>query len=192
MPISSLHWRALALLGALLSVILMWPFCCAARPLPDAASSSQRPASVATTNTTMIMTSKASDFLKVVFNRTELDDSGSVTVRVSNRGSKNGSEVLSRSDRSAVAAAVGGNATRRGRRRESDRNERSANLSHITGANRKIQLYIKNRFLQILPDGSINGTHDDNSDYSEYCLFDPPYLCFCCSLCNTDGAGVCT
>lgn len=178
MPISSLHWRALALLGALLSVILMWPFCCAARPLSDAASSSsQRPtASVATTNTTMIMTSKASDFLKVVFNRTELDDSGSVTVRVNNRGSKNGSEVLSRSDRSAAAvAAVGGNATRRGRRRESDRNERSANLSHITGANRKIQLYIKNRFLQILPDGSINGTHDDNSDYSEYCLFDPPF-----------------
>ena len=48
-----------------------------------------------------------------------------------------------------------------------DRNERSANLSHITGSARKIQLYIKNRFLQLLPDGSVNGTTDDSSDYSE-------------------------
>lgn len=49
-----------------------------------------------------------------------------------------------------------------------DRNERSANLSHITGGARKIQLYIKNRFLQLLPDGTINGTTDDLSDFSEY------------------------
>lgn len=48
--------------------------------------------------------------------------------------------------------------------------ERSANLSHITGATRKIQLYIKNRFLQLLPDGSVNGTHDDTSDYSKFLL----------------------
>lgn len=46
-----------------------------------------------------------------------------------------------------------------------ERNERSANLSHITS---KIQLFIKNRLLQILPDGSVNGTQDDSSDYSEY------------------------
>lgn len=49
-----------------------------------------------------------------------------------------------------------------------DRNERSANLSHITGGTRKIQLYIKNRFLQLLPDGTINGTTDDLSDFSKY------------------------
>ncbi|KAG5682019.1 hypothetical protein PVAND_011411 [Polypedilum vanderplanki] len=47
-----------------------------------------------------------------------------------------------------------------------DRNERSANLSHITGSTRKIQLYIKNRFLQLLPDGTVNGTTDDLSDYT--------------------------
>ncbi|XP_015437081.1 PREDICTED: uncharacterized protein LOC107192368 [Dufourea novaeangliae] len=48
------------------------------------------------------------------------------------------------------------------------RAERSANLSHITGASRKIQMYIKNRHLQILPDGTVNGSNDDTSDYSEY------------------------
>lgn len=52
-----------------------------------------------------------------------------------------------------------------------DRNERSANLSHITGGARKIQLYIKNRFLQLLPDGTINGTTDDLSDFSEYLIY---------------------
>ena len=53
-----------------------------------------------------------------------------------------------------------------------DRNERSANLSHIMGtAARKIQLLIKNRLLQILPDGTVNGTQDDTSDNSEFCFF---------------------
>lgn len=48
-----------------------------------------------------------------------------------------------------------------------DRNERSTNFSHITGTSRKIQLLIKNRLLQLLPDGTVNGTQDDGSDYSE-------------------------
>lgn len=48
-----------------------------------------------------------------------------------------------------------------------ERNERSANLSHISGSTRKIQLYIKNRFLQLMPDGVVNGTSDDSSDYSK-------------------------
>lgn len=49
------------------------------------------------------------------------------------------------------------------------RAERSANLSHMTGRYRgKIQMYIKNRHLQILPDGTVNGSNDDTSDYSEY------------------------
>nr|XP_040227674.2 uncharacterized protein LOC120952420 isoform X2 [Anopheles coluzzii]XP_049463123.1 uncharacterized protein LOC120952420 isoform X2 [Anopheles coluzzii] len=47
-----------------------------------------------------------------------------------------------------------------------ERNERSANLSHITGATRKIQLFIKNRYIQLLPDGTVNGTSDDLSDYT--------------------------
>jgi hypothetical protein len=48
-----------------------------------------------------------------------------------------------------------------------ERNERSTNLSHIAGSTRRIQLYIKNRFLQILNDGTVNGTTDDNSEYSK-------------------------
>ncbi|XP_053657674.1 uncharacterized protein LOC128706756 [Anopheles marshallii] len=47
-----------------------------------------------------------------------------------------------------------------------ERNERSANLSHITGATRKIQLFIKNRYIQLLPDGTVNGTYDELSDYT--------------------------
>ncbi|XP_067204333.1 uncharacterized protein [Linepithema humile] len=46
------------------------------------------------------------------------------------------------------------------------RAERSANLSHITGASRKIRMYIKNRYLQILPDTTVNGSNDDTSDYT--------------------------
>lgn len=48
------------------------------------------------------------------------------------------------------------------------RSERSANLSHVTGASRKIKMYIKNRDLQLLPDGTVNGTTDDNSAYCEF------------------------
>lgn len=48
-----------------------------------------------------------------------------------------------------------------------DRNERSTNFSHIIGTSRKIQLLIKNRLLQLLPDGTVNGTQDDGSDYSK-------------------------
>lgn len=47
------------------------------------------------------------------------------------------------------------------------RSERSTNLSHITGAARKIQMFIKNRHLQLLHDGTVNGTTDDTSTYSE-------------------------
>lgn len=48
------------------------------------------------------------------------------------------------------------------------RAERSANLSYMTGRYRgKIQMYIKNRYLQILPDGTVNGSNNHTSDYSE-------------------------
>lgn len=56
--------------------------------------------------------------------------------------------------------------TNRKRNSHLDRNERSANLSHIMGTARKIQLLMKNRLIQILPDGTVNGTEDD-SDYSK-------------------------
>ncbi|XP_053690829.1 uncharacterized protein LOC128739370 [Sabethes cyaneus] len=67
-----------------------------------------------------------------------------------------------------VDAASGGSSGAGGGEDQSnlERNERSANLSHITGATRKIQLYIKNRYLQLLADGTVNGTHDDQSDFT--------------------------
>ncbi|GAB0096115.1 hypothetical protein DMENIID0001_115850 [Sergentomyia squamirostris] len=70
--------------------------------------------------------------------------------------------LLSRSHRSV---------TDRRRRRRPDgatleRNQRSANLSYTTGSARKIQLYIKHHFLQILPDGVVNGTQNVYSDYT--------------------------
>ncbi|XP_046751723.1 uncharacterized protein LOC124414729 [Diprion similis] len=46
------------------------------------------------------------------------------------------------------------------------RSERSANLSHITGTSRKIRLYLNYRYLQILPDGTVNGSEDAASDYT--------------------------
>ncbi|XP_052133388.1 uncharacterized protein LOC113217754 [Frankliniella occidentalis] len=47
-----------------------------------------------------------------------------------------------------------------------ERQERSANLSHIAGAGRKIMMYVRNRHLQILPDGTVNGTDHEGSDYA--------------------------
>ena len=47
------------------------------------------------------------------------------------------------------------------------RTERSANLSHIAGSGRKIMMYVRNRHLQILPDGTVNGTDHEGSDYGE-------------------------
>lgn len=47
------------------------------------------------------------------------------------------------------------------------RTERSANLSHIIGRSRKIQMVVnKVKYLQILPDGTVSGIDDDN-DYSK-------------------------
>ncbi|XP_049817088.1 probable WRKY transcription factor protein 1 [Aethina tumida] len=46
------------------------------------------------------------------------------------------------------------------------RSERSTNLSHVSGTARKIQMFIKNRHLQLLPDGTVNGTTDDTSPYT--------------------------
>lgn len=98
----------------------------------------------------------------IVFGRYGLLGSSSV-LRVSARSTANGISVLGIGIIGAVNARsidlIGDAGTRA---------ERSANLSHITGASRKIQMYVKNRHLQILPDGTVNGSNDDTSDYSEY------------------------
>lgn len=47
-----------------------------------------------------------------------------------------------------------------------ERIERSANLSS-TKTTKRIQMLIKGRLLQILPDGIVNGTENDASDYSK-------------------------
>ncbi|KAH8344112.1 hypothetical protein KR084_004599 [Drosophila pseudotakahashii] len=48
-----------------------------------------------------------------------------------------------------------------------DRNERSTvPQSHLAWTSRKIQLYIKNRILQIMRDGIVNGTQDENSEFT--------------------------
>lgn len=62
------------------------------------------------------------------------------------------------------------------------RSERSTNLSHITGSARKIRMYVKNRHLQVLPDGTVNGTSDDTSDYSKLPLRLSCVLCMCRSI----------
>ncbi|KAL3289611.1 hypothetical protein HHI36_023023 [Cryptolaemus montrouzieri] len=46
------------------------------------------------------------------------------------------------------------------------RSERSTNLSFVAGHARRIQMFIKNRHLQILPDGTVNGTTDDTSVFT--------------------------
>lgn len=86
------------------------------------------------------------------------------------------SNALMRTDRSAHSNANKSKETKRVKKSKVkslstlDRNERSANLSHITGSARKIQLYIKNRFVQLMPDGTVNGTTDDLSDFSKFLI----------------------
>lgn len=53
-----------------------------------------------------------------------------------------------------------------------ERIERSANLS-LTKTTKRLQLLIKSRLLQLLPDGTVNGTQNDESEYSEYKIFHP-------------------
>ncbi|PZC83015.1 hypothetical protein B5X24_HaOG208882 [Helicoverpa armigera] len=67
------------------------------------------------------------------------------------------------------------------------RAQRSANLSHITGTSRTIQMFLKNRYLQLLPDGTVNGTTDYNSVYSEYSRLD--FTCFTNNFINLFSFG---
>lgn len=51
--------------------------------------------------------------------------------------------------------------------KSSMRIERSANLSHITGTSKNIRMYIRDKYLQIFPDGTVNATDYESSDYSK-------------------------
>lgn len=177
--VSCLRWRALALLGALLSMILVLPFtCCAARPI-SATTNFTSPATMfpdpeIRQDASLKVTEK--QLYKIVLHNDTKTSSDITNHYVNNNN------VLSRTERS-----VNQRQQRTKKQRDLDRNERSANLSHITGTTRKFQLYIKNRFLQLLPDGSVNGTHDDASDYSKcaaelltfYCSFNRKITEFC-------------
>ncbi|XP_071638854.1 uncharacterized protein [Temnothorax longispinosus] len=98
----------------------------------------------------------------IVFGRCGLLGGASSVLRVNARPIANGLSVLGIGIIGAVNARsidpIGDAAIRA---------ERSANLSHMTGLSRgKIQMYIKNRHLQILPDGTVSGSNDDTSDYT--------------------------
>lgn len=77
--------------------------------------------------------------------------------------------ILSRTERS-VQLATNKRKLLRNDSSNADRIERSANFS-LTKAAKRIQLLIKGRFLQMVPDGTVNGTQDDQSEYSEYTIF---------------------
>lgn len=78
------------------------------------------------------------------------------------------SETLPRSDREAPSTVTRANKRKKRIRNNTnlDRNERSANLS-LAKTSKRMQLLIKSRLLQLLPDGTVNGTQNDESDYSK-------------------------
>lgn len=83
------------------------------------------------------------------------------------------SETLPRSDREAPVTNAARTTKRKKRIRNNpnlERNERSANLS-LARTSKRIQLLIKSRLLQLLPDGTVNGTQNDESDYSKFHIF---------------------
>lgn len=83
-----------------------------------------------------------------------------------------GSSLGDRSQLLHVAAAERPSAAGTGRNADdaaAARNGRStANLSHIMGTARKIKMFVKNRYLQVFPDGTVNSTTEDTSDYGEW------------------------
>ncbi|XP_037036953.1 uncharacterized protein LOC119074783 isoform X2 [Bradysia coprophila] len=109
---------------------------------------------------TMFLNQTISPTLQTVFS---YSPSGSKRLQMTSTES-----IFSRTERSIpVQARAQGKKSTTGRRDSNlDRNERSTNFSHIAGTSRKIQLLIKNRLLQLLPDGTVNGTQDDGSDYT--------------------------
>jgi hypothetical protein len=191
----SIHLRALTMLGALMLYFFLWPICCcAAKPAWSPSSSDDLSASEQFVDLIQGAKNNRSGADASV-NQYELIESDAVTLTdkfetmttttsvyelFDPRRGRRKSRVLSRTDRSVnLNSANSRNNSVSGAKRvrniktkpsKLDRNERSANLSHITGSARKIQLYIKNRFLQLLPDGTVNGTTEDTSDFSKFSL----------------------
>lgn len=76
-----------------------------------------------------------------------------------------------RSPRSSIEGTQRKRALRNGSEKTNlERIERSANLS-LTKTTKRLQLLIKSRLLQLLPDGTVNGTQNDQSEYSKYPIF---------------------
>lgn len=88
--------------------------------------------------------------------------------------------VLSRTERSVHLTPNNSSKRKRPLRNDTanvERIERSANLS-LSKANKRIQILIKSRFLQLLPDGTVNGTQNDESEYSKLTNFIFSYFFF--------------
>lgn len=75
-------------------------------------------------------------------------------------------EILSRTERSVQQTSNKRKKLHNNDSGNAERIERSANFS-LTRASRRIQLLLKGRFLQMLSDGTVNGTQDEQSEYSE-------------------------
>ena len=58
----------------------------------------------------------------------------------------------------------------------SKRNARSVEVPFSTGTSSIIRLIINNRYLQLYPDGTVNGTEEDFTDNSEFYLPPPSPL----------------
>lgn len=160
---------ALALLGALTFKLILWPiFCCAVSaaptlrslPLTHNTESQQFTSTSMEFNDTNLINQRQTSSIYDIFLENIKNDSSAqkLSTNLTRNKSKRMKEMRSRKLSTL------------------ERNERSANLSHITGSARKIQLYIKNRFLQLQPDGVVNGTTDYQSDYSKLLLFGGSYF----------------
>lgn len=105
-------------------------------------------------------------------NKRKFNTNNKLTVN-NNSYLEDSNKILSRTERSLQLPNLSNTSTTAIRRRKIkgshlDRIERSANLSQTTATTMKIQIYMKNRYLQLMPDGIVNGTFDDSSDYSKY------------------------
>ncbi|EDW49439.1 GM26894 [Drosophila sechellia] len=218
-----LDWRALALLGALLSFIIAWRGLVSAMPLmamdnnlTDSSGSTYSSTSRSKYNSTNNSNLFSNSYLQSDHSRSSLvpsaaEDSDQLEEPLGFVISAMPSEhlaVLSRTERSirhqnqqqqkkhhhhhqqqqqqpmspADNNFIGSKSKRLSNPRSSlninssssntpisnlDRNERSTvPQSHLAWTSRKIQLYIKNRILQILRDGVVNGTQDENSEFT--------------------------
>lgn len=162
------YYRALALLGAFIVQLTIKTFSChAANALPvsksiellesnlNIAVVKSNDLNLTTTNDDINSSREMSSIYEIF-----LENKIKVSLKRSLKNSNSSSKKVVKPKRTRNGVKNNNNSTL-------ERNERSANLSHISGSARKIQLYIKNRFLQLMPDGVVNGTTDDNSDYCE-------------------------